>query len=99
MTQPTLRILARMSALPDRIEEVKALLISLLEPTRQEPGCLKYELLQNELNLAEFTFVEEWESETAMKAHLNSPHVIQALSRASGLLASGPDILPHKLLN
>ncbi|MGL5133484.1 MAG: putative quinol monooxygenase [Planktothrix sp.] len=40
MTQ-NLRVVARVVALPDKIEALKAVLIGLVEPTRQEAGCLQ----------------------------------------------------------
>jgi quinol monooxygenase YgiN len=98
VAQTTVRVLARMSAFPDRLEEAKALLVSLVEPTRQEPGCLKYELLQNQSHPTEFTFVEEWESESAMKTHLKSPHISQALAKVSILMDSTPDIACYDVL-
>ncbi|PSB05277.1 putative quinol monooxygenase [Merismopedia glauca] len=98
MTQTTVRILARMSAFPDRLEEAKALLIGLVEPTRQESGCIRYELLQNLSDPTEFTFIEEWESEAALNAHLSSAHISQAFAQVPLLIASGPDIMRHTLL-
>lgn len=98
MTGETLRVVARMVAFPDRIEEAKALLIAIVAPTRQEPGCIRYELLQNQLNPTEFVFIEEWESEAALNTHLSSPHISEALAQVPLLMASGPEIVPHTLL-
>lgn len=36
-----------LNARPDKAEELGALLASLWEPTRQEPGCIRFELQQN----------------------------------------------------
>ena len=38
-------------ALPDKVEELKAILLGLIEPTRLEAGVIKYELLQNQSRL------------------------------------------------
>jgi hypothetical protein len=32
----------------ETVIDVQALLLSLMEPTRQEPGCLRYELLHDQ---------------------------------------------------
>jgi quinol monooxygenase YgiN len=66
MTNQTIHVVARFVALPDKVEELKAILLGLIEPTRLEAGVIKYELLQNQSDPTDFTFVEEWESEAAL---------------------------------
>jgi quinol monooxygenase YgiN len=91
MTQ-SLRVVARVVALPDKVEALKAVLLALVEPTRQEAGCLQYDLLQNQEDLTDFTFVEEWESLEHLQTHLASVHLQKALTHIEGLVASPPDI-------
>lgn len=77
---------------PDKIDETRSLLAGLVEPTRKEPGCASYELLQNRADPTDFTFVEEWESEAAINAHFSTDHVRAALAKVTALLAAPPDI-------
>ena len=88
----TVRVLARVVALPDKIEEVESVLHALIKETRKEAGCVQYELLQNRDDPAEFTFVEEWENDSAIDAHFASAHMQAALSKTAHLLAVEPDI-------
>ncbi|TNF73803.1 MAG: antibiotic biosynthesis monooxygenase, partial [Acidobacteria bacterium] len=44
MASDTLRVVARLVAKPDKVDELRTLLTGLLEPTRAEPGCISYEL-------------------------------------------------------
>lgn len=87
-----LKVVAHIIALPDHINEVKSILLALIEPTRQEVGCLEYELYQNRHDPTDFTFVEKWTDETALNNHLKNHHIQNALSQVEGLLASPPDI-------
>ena len=96
--QKTLRVVARVVALPDQVEALKELLISLVEPTRQEPGCLYYELLQNQQDPTDFTFIEEWESQKHLNAHLASEHLKNAMNQLPGLVAGEPDIRCYDLI-
>ncbi|QXE24200.1 antibiotic biosynthesis monooxygenase [Richelia sinica FACHB-800] len=48
MTNQRVHVVARIVALPDKVEELKVLLLSLIEPTRQEVGAIKYQLFQNQ---------------------------------------------------
>lgn len=86
------RVVARVVARPGKVEELRALLQGLVEPTRKEPGCVTYELLQNKTDPTDFTFVEEWRSEADLDTHLQSPHLRDARSKLPELAAAAPDI-------
>ncbi|MGL5872038.1 MAG: putative quinol monooxygenase [Xenococcaceae cyanobacterium] len=92
MSESIIRVVARVVALPKKVEQLKAVLCSLIEPTKAETGCLKYELLQNRVDLTDFTFVEEWATEADLEAHLASKHIQAAISKLDGLVAAEPDI-------
>lgn len=98
MTNQTLRVVARVKALPDKIEALKAVLLEVIEPTRQETGAIKYELLQNQADPTDFTFVEEWESAQALDVHLATPHLQAAVAKLDGLVTAPPDIRRYYLL-
>ena len=98
MSQPTLRVVARLAAFPDKVAELKSLLLSIIEPTRKEAGCIKYELLQNQADPTDFTFVEEWESADLLELHLGSTHIQAAVQKLDGLAVGPPDIRRYELL-
>lgn len=98
MSQETLRVVAHIVALPNTVEQVKSILVSIILPTRQEKGCIKYELLQNSNDPTDFTFVEEWESESLLESHLASDHIQKASSQLNNLLATPPDIRRYRLV-
>ena len=56
-------------------EAVKEALVSLVAPTRQEPGCLCYNLHQSKSDPTEFMFYEQWASRAAIDAHGKTPHM------------------------
>jgi quinol monooxygenase YgiN len=98
MTKETIFVLARVTGRPEHVETLKLLLLALVAPTREEPGCISYQLLQNRADPAEFTFLERWESQGALDAHLASPRIQQALAAASKLLAEDLDMRCYTLL-
>jgi len=98
MTNQTIHIVARFVAIPDQVEELKALLLGLIEPTKLEAGVIKYELLQNQSDPTDFTFVEEWESAVALDTHLASPHLQTLIVELEGLIATPPDIRHYSIL-
>nr|AQX77679.1 monooxygenase-like protein [Nodularia sp. HBU26] len=97
MTNQSIHVVARVVALPNKVEELKVLLLELLEPTRKETGVIKYELLQNQSDPTDFTFVEEWESGEALENHLASAHLQAAVAQLAGLTAAPPDIRRYHL--
>jgi quinol monooxygenase YgiN len=74
MTQQ-LTVIAHLRALRGQIEETKAFLTSLIEPTRAEPGCVEYWLHQDNDDPAEFTFYENWTSRAEWDKHMELPHL------------------------
>jgi len=94
----SLRVVAHLNALPNKIDETKALLLSVLAPTRKEAGCIRYEIYQNNANPQDLTFIEEWASDAALEAHLQTPHITAALAKVPSLLAGAPDIRRYTLV-
>ncbi len=92
------RVVAHIPAKPEKVEEVKSLLRSLIEPTRQETGCLRYELWQNTKDPSDLTFVEEWTSAEALEQHLEADHVTSVLGKLAGLLSGKADIRTYDLV-
>lgn len=88
----TLRVIARVKARSDYVAQVRDVLRALVDATRQESGCLSYELLQNNSDPTEFVFVERWANAQAEQAHFVTPHLLSALKQLVGLLASEPQI-------
>ena len=91
-------VIAHLSARPDRIEEVRESLTNLIEPTRAEDGCIRYELTQNNNDPTDFTFVEEWTDDESLDRHLESAHIRDLQSRAGELFGAPPDIRRYTLL-
>jgi quinol monooxygenase YgiN len=61
----------------DAIDAVKTELLKLIEPTRQEEGCIEYRLHQDNDDPAVFLFYENWESLACLERHINTPHYKQ----------------------
>jgi quinol monooxygenase YgiN len=94
----TVKVVARITARPDTIEDLSSLLLHLVEESRKENGCISYQLLQNKTDPKDFTVVEEWESDSAIDNHFTTPHMQDALPRAASLLAREPEISRYYIL-
>lgn len=87
-----IHILARHRARPDAVDEVRQILLSLIKPSRAEPGCLKYELLQNADDPTDFTFVETFASDEALKEHAAAPYIAGLAPKLEGLVARPAEV-------
>jgi len=96
MTEKAVRVVADIKAKPDKASELRAILGSMVEPIRNEDGCISYELLENRNDPANFTFLEEWSSDETLQAHLGG--LEKNLPKLMGLLAEPPDIRSYSLI-
>ena len=70
-----LTIIARETADPERVEDIKKAMLDLVEATLKEEGCIRYELHQDNDNTNKFTFVEIWENRDLWQRHMNGSAV------------------------
>lgn len=98
MPDRKIRVIARLTSKPEKTGETQDALSALIDPTRAEKGCIFYELMQNNADPTDFTFIEEWENDADLDAHLQTDHLRLLQSKAKDLLACDPDIRRYKLI-
>jgi quinol monooxygenase YgiN len=81
-----------MKALPEKCLELKQTLLALIEPTRNEKGCLSYHVLRDIEHENCFTLLHQWMSREALDKHLCSD-AFAVLKGTSVLLVSPPQIV------
>ena len=86
------KIMARISAKAGSAAQLRNVLKELARSTRTEPGCISYELFQDEENTLDFVTIEHWRDRQAAEAHLSTPHVAEAFAKAGDFLAQPPAI-------
>jgi quinol monooxygenase YgiN len=89
-----LSVVATMRAQPGKEAELRALLESLIETTLHEDGCTTYALHQGTQDPGLFVFYENWSSQAHLDAHLNAPHLQEALPKFPELLDGQLTIMP-----
>jgi quinol monooxygenase YgiN len=96
MPQETVHVVATFVAAAGKEEELERVLSALVEPTRREPGCLRYDLTRAFDGSGEFVFIEEWGSVATLDAHGQSAHVREAGTRVPDLVAAPPKIARYR---
>ena len=85
-------VIAKAKAKPGKEAEVLAHLKSLIGPSRQDEGCLNYDLHRQQDDPSSFLFHETWESQEHLDRHLAKPDLQETLGRVKALLAEPPEI-------
>ena len=92
MSAKIVTVVATFHAKPGKETELKAALTALVAPTRQEAGCLNYDLHILPEDPAKFLFHENWTSRAQLDAHLQSAHIKGLLPRVDALCVAFPEI-------
>ena len=89
---PYITIIAKFKLL-DQPEKVKEELFSLVEPTRNEKGCVDYIFYQDIEDESILMLYENWESNGDLEAHMNTDRFKNTFSKIEGLF----ELTVHKL--
>lgn len=91
---PELHVVATIPVSPEHVDDLREALRGLVAATREEPGCVSYELFESGAAPGVFVTVERWTDQAAVDAHLQSDHVAAAFAAADGKLAGDVTIHP-----
>lgn len=86
MSQPLYQ-LVEITAKPGHEAALLALLQTVSQGTRQEPGYLQYDLWQLLDQPTDFVLVEHWPDQAAVELHRQQPHLHDFLREAPAHLA------------
>lgn len=87
-----LHVIARFVSRDDSREQLKNILISLVDPIRNDPGCSRCNFAQGAANLNEFVFIEEWKGKAELESHLAEAYVKVAIEACAPLLGDAVEL-------
>ena len=99
MPDSTLRVIVRIKAKPDKVDEARTVLIGVVDPSRIEPGCISYNLLQNRDDPSDFAFASEWKDEYALRVHTASDHIKGLGLKLKGIVEERPNITVYTVVS
>lgn len=90
-------VIAMFVAAAGKEQELEQLLGTLVEPTRKEAGCIRYDLMRGTPGESgDFVFVEEWESVEALDAHSQSAHLRDVGPKIGPLLGAPANVARYR---
>jgi quinol monooxygenase YgiN len=90
-----LKVIAVLPAKPGSEDIVRDALTALVPPSRDEPGCVSYDLYDSLATPGTFFMLETWKSQSDLDAHMATPHMAQVVATAGEHLDGAPQI--HRL--
>ncbi|GAB2928320.1 putative quinol monooxygenase [Hafnia psychrotolerans] len=83
-----IRVVATVIVKPEFLSEVSDALHEVIEPSRQEVGCLQYELHRDIDHPETFVFYERWASKEALLKHNDTKHFVNFAQHLEGKLVA-----------
>ncbi|MEO6652121.1 MAG: putative quinol monooxygenase [Ilumatobacteraceae bacterium] len=93
-----LNTVAIIPAKPEAAAAIAAALQQLSVATREEEGCVSYDVFESAAAPGTFVTIERWVDQAALDHHMQSPHVAAAFAAADGALSGDVAIHPLKPL-
>ncbi|WP_445488708.1 putative quinol monooxygenase [Niallia sp. 03133] len=84
-------------AQPGKEKKLQKLLKNLVEPSRNEKGCISYELNESLEENGLFVFYEKWKSNEAIQYHNKTAHFIHVQKEMEQLVES-TEVLKLKIV-
>lgn len=69
-------LVATLEIKPGSLPKIMEAVTPCIEATRQEAGCISYDLVQSLTDENTLMFVERWKDKVALDAHFQEPHLI-----------------------
>ena len=83
-----IKVVALIKAKPEHRAAVDKAVRAMVAPSRSEPGCIQYDLHEEQGHPGAFVFIERWTSEQALKEHMAMSYHDAFLAELEGKLIS-----------
>lgn len=93
MYEEQVTVVARFTAKSGSEDTLKAELLALVEPTRDEAGCINYDLHQDSDRPGEFVFYENFVDMPALETHAAMPYLKRLLDEIVPALCETPPVI------
>ena len=80
-------VFANICPKPEHLESAEQILRAVVAQSRQEPGCLRYDLFKTVQGETSFQFYEVYADQGALLAHAQSAHFLSLKEQITPLLA------------
>lgn len=90
-------ISARITLDPNHVDQYIEGACQVVEPTRAEPGCIRYSMARDLTSPEVICIFEEWESKQDLLDHLNTPHIKEFLALSADLNILNMELMEYEI--
>ena len=91
-------IVARFRAKEGHEQDLIQVLNRLVAPTRQEPGCVQYDLVQGAEDPRDICIIEHWVDEASLQQHMSAEVLMRTVGEAMALTDGPPQGTRYRLV-
>jgi quinol monooxygenase YgiN len=91
-------IIAESIAKPGHEDELRKQLLTLIGPSRAEPGCVQYTLHENPAEPGKFLFYEIWKDDAAFEYHTKTQHFIEFGPKVKDIRLPSPPLRKFRVI-
>jgi quinol monooxygenase YgiN len=92
-------VIAYFYAKPEKVEEVEKILQNFVAQTRQEPGCVNYDLHRADDDPNVFVFYENWRCREDWNVHNQRPFLKSFLDKRTEYLTKDIEVKTYTMLS
>ncbi|MBZ0161105.1 MAG: antibiotic biosynthesis monooxygenase [Notoacmeibacter sp.] len=81
-------VVATLTIKPDSLAALREAAMPCIEATREEPGCIFYDMNASVSNSQRVVFVEQWKSREDLEGHFRAPHMKVWREKSAPLIES-----------
>ena len=82
-------VLYAAKAKPGKVQELRNLFVNMVTGSRNDPGCISYEVHEVEEDPSTFVLYEQWMSADFFASHLETPPLRELKAKADELIEGG----------
>lgn len=79
--------ISKLYAKEDKVDEFIEVFKEMIPPTKEEEGCIQYEMYQDEEEPSLLIVLEQWATKEAFDGHLETDHFKRIVPRMTELMA------------
>ncbi len=96
MNEEKIVLIARLKVKADKVEEAKAAALAIVTDSRNETGCINYDIHQSIEDETVFLWHETWKNKEAMDEHFETPFFKGFFAIVNEIAAEPPQIILTK---
>ncbi len=90
-------VVGRVRTDADKREQLVGIGQAVAAASRAEAGCISYRLYENTEIENDFVFIEEWESDEALRQHFATAHIAEFMAAIPATIIAPPDVKFHTI--